>query len=69
MTYPILILVTFSFALAIGVFLGKLLFNARSQSDKSGLEERINGLLEQIEQFKNQTRQQTLEKENLQKEK
>jgi len=69
MTYPILILVTFSFALAIGVFLGKLLFNARSQSDKSGLEERINGLLEQIEQFKNQTRQQSLEKENLQKEK
>lgn len=56
-------------ALAIGFFLGKMLFSARSQSDKSGLEERINGLLEQIEQFKNQVRQHSLEKENLQKEK
>jgi len=56
-------------ALAIGFFLGKILFSARSQSDKSGLEERINGLLEQIEQFKNQVRQHSLEKENLQKEK
>lgn len=56
-------------ALAIGFFLGKMLFSARSQSDKSGLEVRINGLLEQIEQFKNQVRQHSLEKENLQKEK
>ncbi len=56
-------------ALAIGFFLGKMHFSARSQSDKSGLEERINGLLEQIEQFKNQVRQHSLEKENLQKEK
>ena len=56
-------------ALAIGFFLGKMLFSARSQSDKSGLEERNNGLLEQIEQFKNQVRQHSLEKENLQKEK
>jgi DNA recombination protein RmuC len=64
-----LILVTFIVALAIGLFLGKLLFNARSQSEKSGLEERINGLLEQIEQFKEQVRQYALEKENLLKEK
>jgi DNA recombination protein RmuC len=64
-----LILVTFIVALAIGLFLGKLLFNARSQSEKSGLEERINGLLEQIEQFKEQVRQYALERENLLKEK
>lgn len=69
MTNPIFILVTFCFALAIGIFLGKLLFTAQSKSEKSGLEERINGLLEQIEQFKNQVRQHTLDKENLQKEK
>lgn len=69
MTNPVFILVTFCMALAIGFFLGKMLFSARSQSDKSGLEERINGLLEQIEQFKNQVRQHSLEKENLQKEK
>ncbi len=69
MTNSILILLTFSFALALGLFLGKLLFNARSQSEKSGLEERINGLLEQIEQFKEQVRQYALEKENLLKEK
>ena len=69
MTNSILILITFCFALAIGFFLGKLLFSARSQSEKSGLEERINGLLEQIDVFKNQVRQHTLEKELLQKEK
>ncbi len=69
MTNSILILLTFCFALALGLFLGKLLFNARSQSEKSGLEERINGLLEQIEQFKEQVRQYALEKENLLKEK
>ena len=43
-----LILVTFIVALAIGIFLGKLLFTAQSQSEKSGLEERINGFLGQI---------------------
>lgn len=69
MTELTLILVTFIVALALGLFLGKLLFNARSQSEKSGLEERINGLLEQIEQFKEQVRQYALEKENLLKEK
>lgn len=69
MTNYILILLTFCFALALGLFLGKLLFNARSQSEKSGLEERINGLLEQIEQFKEQVRQNALEKEILLKEK
>ncbi len=69
MTELTLILVTFIIALSLGLFLGKLLFNARSQSEKSGLEERINGLLEQIEQFKAQVRQYALEKENLLKEK
>jgi DNA recombination protein RmuC len=39
-------------ALAVGIFIGKMLFLAQSKSEKSGLEERINGLLSQIEQLK-----------------
>ena len=80
MPESMLILVTFIVALAIGIFLGKLLFTAKSQSEKSGLEERINGLLGQIEQLKIQFQteknqfeksfaQLSYEKENLQKEK
>lgn len=75
-----LILVTFIVALAIGIFLGKLLFTAKSQSEKSGLEERINGFLGQIDQLKIQFQTEKIqfeksllqlssEKENLQKEK
>jgi DNA recombination protein RmuC len=80
MPESMLILITFIVALAIGIFLGKLFFSAKSQSEKSGLEERINGLLNQIEQLKVQFQternqfeksfiQLTSEKENLQKEK
>ena len=42
----------FSIALAIGIFIGKSLFVAQSKSEKSGLEERVNGLLMQIDQLK-----------------
>jgi DNA recombination protein RmuC len=80
MPESMLILVTFIVALAVGIFLGKLLFTAQSKSEKSGLEERINGLLSQIEQLKiqfqterNQFEKSILqlnsEKENVQKEK
>lgn len=80
MPESMLILVTFIVALAIGIFLGKMLFTAQSQSQKSGLEERINGFLGQIEQLKIQFQternqfeksllQLSSEKENLQKEK
>jgi DNA recombination protein RmuC len=80
MPESMLILVTFIVALAIGIFIGKLLFTAKSQSEKSSLEERINGLLGQIEQLKVQFQternqfeksfaQLSSEKENLQKEK
>ena len=54
MPESMLILITFIVALAIGIFIGKLLYSAKSQSEKSGLEERINGLLNQIEQLKAQ---------------
>ncbi|MFY7988188.1 MAG: DNA recombination protein RmuC [Flavobacterium sp.] len=80
MPESMLILVTFIVALAIGIFIGKLLFTAKSQSEKSSLEERINGLLGQMEQLKVQFQternqfekslsQLSSEKENLQKEK
>jgi DNA recombination protein RmuC len=80
MPESMLILITFVVALAIGIFLGKLLFTAQSKSEKSGLEEKINGLLNQIEQLKIQFQternqfeksllQLSSEKENLQKEK
>ena len=80
MPESMLILITFIVALAIGIFLGKLLFTAQSKSEKSGLEERINGLLGQIDQLKIQFQternqfeksflQLNSEKENLQKEK
>jgi DNA recombination protein RmuC len=55
MPESMLILFTFIIALAIGIFLGKQLFTANSQSEKSSLEERINGFLGQIEQLKIQS--------------
>ena len=55
MPESILILFTFIIALAIGIFLGKQLFTAKSQSEKSSLEERINGFLGKIEQLKIQS--------------
>ena len=80
MNSSLLIIIAFIVALAIGFFIGKMLSKAESQSQKSGLEERVNGLLGQIEQLKNQFQQEknqfekaiaqlNLEKENVQKEK
>ncbi|WP_322549355.1 DNA recombination protein RmuC [Flavobacterium psychraquaticum] len=80
MSPTIITLFAFIIALGIGIFLGKLLAKTQAQSDKSGLEERSNGLLNQIEQLKiqfqnernsldKQIAQLVLEKENIQKEK
>lgn len=69
MPESMLVLITFIVALAIGIFIGKLIFTAKSQSEKSGLEERINGYLSQIEQLKIQMNQLVSEKETVQKEK
>jgi len=54
MTAVLPILVVFIIALAIGIFLGKLLFTANSKSEKATLEEKNNGLLSQINQMKEQ---------------
>ena len=80
MSQTILILAVFILALAIGFYIGKLLTKTQSQSTTSGLEERINGLLNQIDQLKQQFQQEknqlekslenlSLEKDTLQKEK
>lgn len=80
MSQTLLVLAAFIIALGIGILIGKILFSAKSQSEKSGLEERINGLLNQIEQLKTQFNneraqveksllQLTSEKSELQKEK
>ncbi|HSD13169.1 MAG TPA: DNA recombination protein RmuC [Flavobacterium sp.] len=80
MSQSLLIAALFCFALGIGFFIGKVLFSAKSQSEKSGLEERINGLLSQIEQakeqfrnernnFEKQLQQLNAEKENIRTEK
>lgn len=80
MSQTLLVLAAFIIALGIGIFIGKIIFASQSQSEKSGLEERINGLLNQMEQLKVQFQternqfeksflQLTSEKENLQKEK
>jgi DNA recombination protein RmuC len=62
MNSSIFVLIAFIIALAIGIFIGKLLFSNKSNSEKASLEEKINGLLSQIEQFKNQIHQ--IAKEN-----
>ncbi len=80
MSQIILVLAVFILALAIGFYLGKLLSKTQAQAEKSSLEERVSGLLNQMEQVKNQLQDEKLqfektlaqvatEKENLQKEK
>ncbi len=80
MSESIIILATFIIALAIGIFIGKALFSANSKSEKASLEEKVNGLLSQIEQLKqqfqteriqweNQLRQSITEKESIRTEK
>ena len=69
MNDSILLIFSFILALTIGVFLGKILFTANSKSEKSSLEEKINGLHEQIEHFKNQLNQTIQERESIRTEK
>jgi DNA recombination protein RmuC len=69
MTDTISIVLTFIIALAIGMFLGKIIFSANAKSDKAGLEEKLIGLLQQIEQFKSQLNQTVQERETIRTEK
>ena len=54
MTDSLYIIIAFIIALSIGLFIGKMLFSAKSQSEKASLEEKANGLISQIDQLKEQ---------------
>ena len=69
MSNPFALLLAFILILAVGFFIGKLIFAAHSKSDKLSLEEKINGLLQQIDQSKNQVNQTIQERENIRTEK
>ena len=62
-------LICFIIALAIGIFMGKLLFSANAKTDKAALEEKVNGLLQQMEQLRNQLQQTGQERETIRTEK
>ncbi|HLP63806.1 DNA recombination protein RmuC [Flavobacterium sp.] len=69
MNATIITIIAFIIALAIGIYLGKMLFSANSKSEKASLEEKINGLLSQIEQLKSQVIQTAQERETIRAEK
>jgi DNA recombination protein RmuC len=62
-------LLIFIIALTIGIYLGKTIFSANSKTEKASLDEKINGLLSQIEQFKLQVNQTVQERETIRSEK
>lgn len=63
------LIITFIIALFIGIFIGKIIFSANSKTEKASLEEKINGLLQQIEQLKLQVNQTAKERETIRPEK
>jgi DNA recombination protein RmuC len=69
MNDSIFIIVAFIIALAIGIFIGKIIFSGSSKTEKASLEEKINGLLQQIEQLKLQVNQTVQERETIRTEK
>ncbi len=69
MNATLLTIFTFSVALAIGIYLGKLLFTAKSQSEKIGLEEKLIGLSSQHQTLQEQLLVSQKEKETIRTEK
>jgi DNA recombination protein RmuC len=65
----LLVFITFAIALLLGIFIGKLIFSNKSNSEKASLDEKINGLQMQIEQFKSQISNLNSEKETIRSEK
>ncbi len=62
-------LLVFIIALFVGIYIGKLIFSNKSNSEKAALEEKVNGLLFQMEQFKSQLLQKHQELEMIRSEK
>jgi DNA recombination protein RmuC len=69
MNATIITLLTFCIALSIGIYIGKLLFAARSKSEKIGLEEKLIGLQSQFESLRTQLQKNQEEKEIIRSEK
>ena len=69
MNATLLTIFTFSVALAMGIYLGKLLFTAKSQSEKIGLEEKLIGLSSQHQTLQEQLLVSQKEKETIRTEK
>ncbi len=65
----VLFIIGFFVAIGFGIFIGKLLFSNKSNSEKAVSDEKINGLLFQIEQFKTQLNQTANERESIRSEK
>lgn len=65
----LIIIIAFIIALSIGIFIGKIIFSANSKSEKASLEEKVKGLLQQIEQLKLQLNQTIQEREAIRTEK
>ena len=69
MNATLLTLLAFCIALAIGIYIGKLLFSAKSQSEKIGLEEKLIGLTSQFKAIQEQLKTNQSEKETIRTEK
>ena len=69
MSPTISILFVFIIALAIGVFIGKIIFSGKSNSEKALLEEKIKSQLYQVEQSENQFQKVVLERDAIRNEK
>ena len=69
MNATLLTIFTFSVALAMGIYIGKLLFTAKSQSEKIGLEEKLIGLSSQHQTLQEQLLVSQKEKETIRTEK
>jgi DNA recombination protein RmuC len=69
MSASLYIIAAFVIALFIGIYIGKTLLAANSKLDKASLEEKLNGLLQQIEQLKSQLNQTVQERETIRAEK
>ena len=69
MNATLLTLLAFCIALAIGIYLGKLLFSAKAKSDKIGLEEKLIALTSQFNSIQEQLKTSQTEKESIRSEK
>ena len=69
MNATLLTLFAFCIALAIGIYLGKILFSAKAKSDKIGLEEKLIALTSQFNSMQEQLKTSQTEKESIRSEK